>query len=158
MYPGGLAEVIYRPMSKVSWAYPQDAEDMYPFDGTGEKSKEMFLMSDNYKEVDGKIVNKDGSPVTFTFTLPSEAATHPAGAVFTEAQATLAKIGVEIIIDVDANVLNKLEMCIRDRGLCAAAPCRTRPARSRSRAQYFELRKAVPRAWCSVVLLSLIHI
>ncbi len=109
MYPGGLAEVIYRPMSKVSWAYPQDAEDMYPFDGTGEKSKEMFLMSDNYKEVDGKIVNKDGSPVTFTFTLPSEAATHPAGAVFTEAQATLAKIGVEIIIDVDANVLNKLE-------------------------------------------------
>ena len=82
---------------------------MYPFDGTGEKSTEMFLMSDNYKEVDGKIVNTDGSPVTFTFTLPSEAATHPAGAVFTEAQATLAKIGVEIIIDVDANVLNKLE-------------------------------------------------
>ena len=108
-YSGGLAEVIYRPMSKVSWAYPQGAEDMYPFDGTGEKSKEMFLMSDNYKEVDGKIVNKDGSKVTFTFTLPADAANHPAGAVFTEAQTTLAKIGVEVVIDVNANVLNELE-------------------------------------------------
>lgn len=108
-YSGGLAEVIYRPMSKVSWAYPQGAENMYPFDGTGEKSKELFLMSDNYKEVDGKVVNKDGSKVTFTFTLPADAANHPAGAVFTEAQTTLAKIGVEVVIDVNSNVLNELE-------------------------------------------------
>lgn len=109
-YVGGLASNIYRSMSKVSWAYPEDATNMYPFDETGAKSKEYFLKSDNYKEdANGKVVNKDGSPVKFTFTLPSSSDDHPAGKVFLKSKEVLAKIGVEVTIEVDENVLSKLE-------------------------------------------------
>lgn len=108
-YTGGLAEVIYRSMSKVSWAYPKDAKAMYPFDSTAAKSKEFFLNSDNFKEVDGKIKNADGSDVKYTFVLPSDAANHPAGPIFKEAQEVLEKIGVIVDIEVRDSLLNDLE-------------------------------------------------
>lgn len=108
-YSGGLATCIYRSMSKVSWAYPTDAENAYPFDETGATSKAYFLASENYKEVGGKIVNADGSEVAFTFVLPSAASDHPAGAVFLKAQTVLAQIGVKVTIETDENVLSKLE-------------------------------------------------
>lgn len=108
-YTGGLASNIYRSMSKVSWAYPDDAKNMYPFDDSGKASKDFFLKSENYKEVDGKIVNKDGSAVKFTFTLPQASDNHPAGRIFLKAKEVLAKIGVEVTIEIDENALSKLE-------------------------------------------------
>lgn len=108
-YTGGLAENIYRSMSKVSWAYPEDATNMYPFDETGAKSKEYFLNSDKFKEVNGKVVNADGSPVTYKFILPSDAKDHPAGAIFLKAKEVLAKIGVEVTVETDSAVLSKLQ-------------------------------------------------
>jgi peptide/nickel transport system substrate-binding protein len=108
-YTGGLASNIYRSMSKVSWAYPNDATNMYPFDETGTKSKEFFLKSDKYMDKNGKVVNKDGSQVEFVFTLPSSSDDHPAGKVFLKAKEVLEKIGVKVTIEVDENVLSKLE-------------------------------------------------
>lgn len=108
-YSGGLATIIYRSMSRVSWAYPEDAENMYPFDETGKTSKDFFLASDNFKEEDGKVVNKNGTPVEYKFTLPSAADDHPAGQIFLKAKETLAKIGVDVTIEVDDNLLSKLE-------------------------------------------------
>lgn len=106
-YPGGLAEVIHRPMSKVSWAYPQDAQARYPYDATGETSKQLFLDA-GYQEKDGKIVDAAGNALTYTFTLPSSADSHPAGHVFLDTKEVLEKIGVTVNVEVDDGLLNKL--------------------------------------------------
>ena len=42
-YTNGLAQVIYRPMSKVSWAYPDGAEPYYTYDNSGDKILQMLL-------------------------------------------------------------------------------------------------------------------
>lgn len=57
-YPGGLASIIYRGMSSVSWAYPEGlTEAYYPYDKTETKSKiksELDLaVADNYLTTDG---------------------------------------------------------------------------------------------------------
>lgn len=51
---------------------------------------------------------KAGQQVTFKFTIPSEAKDHPAGSIFIDAQAVLAKIGVKVDIEIDQNLLSKL--------------------------------------------------
>ncbi|MBU5331971.1 hypothetical protein KQI61_07155 [Anaerocolumna aminovalerica] len=109
MYPGGLASVIHRPMSQVSWAYPDGSTAMYPFDETGAASKEFFLKAGYTETADGKLLTPDGSKPSFKFTLPSDADDHPAGQVFLKTQEVMEKLGVEIIIDIDQNVLSKLE-------------------------------------------------
>jgi len=42
-YYGELASVNYRTMTKVQWAYPENPENLFPYDGTGETSKALFL-------------------------------------------------------------------------------------------------------------------
>jgi len=110
-YPGGLAEVIHRGMSKVSWAYPQGCTAYYPFDESGETTKQ-YLLAAGYQEVDGKIVDANGNDVNFTFTLPSATDDHPAGAVFLKAQEIFAKLGITVQIEVDSSVLSKLDQGI----------------------------------------------
>ncbi|ABX41192.1 ABC transporter substrate-binding protein [Lachnoclostridium phytofermentans] len=107
-YPGGLAQVIHRPMSQVSWAYPEGCTAMYPFDETGAASKAFFLKAGYKETADGKLLAPDGSKPSFKFTLPSSADDHPAGQVFLKTQEVLEKIGVEVIIDIDQNLLSKL--------------------------------------------------
>lgn len=107
-YPGGLAAVINRPMSQVSWAYPQGSTAMYPYDETAEASKKFFLEAGYTEAADGTLLTADGQKPSFTFTLPAAADAHPAGQVFLKAQEVLAKLGVEVIIDIDQNLLSKL--------------------------------------------------
>ncbi|HPT78231.1 MAG TPA: ABC transporter substrate-binding protein [Candidatus Atribacteria bacterium] len=113
-YYGELASVNYRTMTKVLWAYPDNPEDFFPYDGTGEKSKELFLAA-GYKYDEAKNIMyypdghaKAGQQVTFKFTLPSEAKDHPAGTIFIDTQKVLAKIGVKVEIETDQNLLSKL--------------------------------------------------
>ena len=107
-YPGGLAAVIHRPMSQVSWAYPEGATAMYPFDETGAASKEYFLAAGYTEQADGTLLTPEGSKPSFNFVLPSNAEDHPAGQVFLKAKEVLEKLGVEVLIDVDQNLLSKL--------------------------------------------------
>lgn len=107
-YPGGLAQVIHRPVSQVSWAYPEGCTAMYPFDETGAASKDYFLKAGYKETADGKLLAPDGSKPSFKFTIPSSADDHPAGQVFLKTQEVLGKLGVEIIIDVDQNLLSKI--------------------------------------------------
>lgn len=109
MYPGGLAAVIHRPMSQVSWAYPEGSTAFYPFDETGATSKDYFLKAGFTEQADGKLLGPDGKKVTYTFTLPSNTDDHPAGQVFLKTQEVLAKLGIEVIIDVDDTLLSKLQ-------------------------------------------------
>jgi peptide/nickel transport system substrate-binding protein len=108
-YTNGLATIIHRPMSRVSWAYPRNADNMYPFDETGETSKALFLQSDSFIEEDGNVVYADGSKVTYTFSLPMDIADHPTGQIFLEAKKVLEKIGVEVTVEEDYYLTDKLQ-------------------------------------------------
>jgi peptide/nickel transport system substrate-binding protein len=111
---GELASVNYRTMTKILWAYPEDPNNLFPYDGTGEKSKALFLESGYIYDAAKNIMQypkdhaKAGTQVTFKFTLPMDVADHPAGSVFIDSQEVLAKIGVKVDLEVDANLLGKL--------------------------------------------------
>lgn len=108
-YPGGLGSVIHRPSSQVSWAYPDGATAVYPFDETGAASKAFFLEAGFVEQADGTLLKADGSKASYTFTLPSATDDHPAGQIFLKAQEVLAKLGIEVIIDIDDTLLGKLQ-------------------------------------------------
>lgn len=113
-YYGELASVNNRTMTKVLWAYPDNPQDLFPYDGTGEVSKALFLEAGYvYDEAANEMHypaghEKAGQQVTFKFTLPSEAKDHPAGSIMIDTQEVLAKIGVKVDIDTDQNLLSKL--------------------------------------------------
>lgn len=104
-YPQGLADVIYRSMSQVSWAYPEGGKAIYEFDETLASATEWFKKAGYTTDADGKFVDVP----EFDFYLPSEAKDHPAGALFTTAQALLAKIGVTVNIKVDENLIANIK-------------------------------------------------
>lgn len=113
-YYGELASVNYRTMTKILWAYPENPQCLFPYDGTGEKSKAMFLEAGYVYDAAKNIMKypeghaKAGTQVTYKLTLPSEASTHPAGSIFVDAQEVLGKIGVKTDIEVDNALLGKL--------------------------------------------------
>jgi peptide/nickel transport system substrate-binding protein len=114
-YYGELASVNYRTMTKILWAYPDNPKNLFPYDGTGEASKALFLEA-GYKYDAAKNVMtypdghaKAGQQVTYKFTLPSNAESHPAGSIFIDTQSVLAKIGVKVDIEVDQDLLGKLD-------------------------------------------------
>ena len=113
-YYGELASVNNRTMTKVLWAYPDNPEDLFPYDGTGETSKELFLEAGYVYDEEANEMHypagheKAGQQASFKFTLPSEAKDHPAGSILIDAQEVLAKIGVKVEIDTDQNLLSKL--------------------------------------------------
>lgn len=106
-YPSGLAEVIYRCMSKVNWAYPEDATAKYPYDATGETAKQKFLEA-GYT-YNGDTLMKDGKQAEFVFTLPSDASDHPAGRIFLNAKDVLEGIGANVKIDSDSNLIANIK-------------------------------------------------
>lgn len=109
-----LASVNYRTMSKVCWAYPENPENLFPYDGTGAKSKELFLAAGyKYDEATNTMTYPDGhekagQQVTIKYTIPSDASEHPVGSVFLDSQKVLESIGVKVDIEIDQNVLDKL--------------------------------------------------
>jgi len=113
-YPNGLGSVNYRTMTKVNWAYPDNPENLFPYDATGETSKNLFLEA-GYEYDDAANImkypgghEKAGQQVTLKFTIPSDAKDHPAGSIFQNTQEVLGKIGVKVEIEVDENILDKL--------------------------------------------------
>ncbi len=111
-YYGELASASYRPMTKVQWAYPDNPEQLYPYDESGETSKEL-LLEEGYIDNDGVIEypadhEKAGEQFTLKFTLPMGADDHPAGSIFLDTQKVLEGIGVKVDIEVDTALLGKL--------------------------------------------------
>ncbi|NLI52941.1 MAG: hypothetical protein GX417_01295 [Clostridiales bacterium] len=113
-YYGELATVNYRTMTKIQWAYPENPENMFPYDGTGETAKALFLEAGFVYDEATNVMSypadsdKAGQQVTIKATLPMDAADHPAGSVLINAQEVLATIGVKLDIEVDDALLNKL--------------------------------------------------
>ena len=103
-YPNGLADIIYRAQSQVSWAYPEGAEAIYPFDETLATAIENFQKA-GYTFEDGKFTDVPA----ITFYLPSNSDDHPAGGVYLKAQELLATIGVTANIEVDQNLIANIK-------------------------------------------------
>lgn len=113
-YYGELATVNYRTMTKIQWAYPENPDNLFPYDETGETAKALFLDAGYIYDEAANIMyypadnEKAGQQVTIKATLPSDAASHPAGTVLINSQKVFEKIGVKLDIEVDESVLNKL--------------------------------------------------
>lgn len=101
-YPSGLADIIYRSMTQVSWAYPENATAIYPFDETLATAIAEFKAAGyTYDEATGKFTDVPA----FDFYLPSEAKDHPAGGIFLRAQELLTTIGVTVNVKVDNSLI-----------------------------------------------------
>ena len=105
-YPNGLADVIYRSQSQVSWAYPEGATAIYPYDEKLTSTIEYFKKAGHtFDEATGKFTDAP----TFDFYLPSDAAQHPAGGIYLKAKELLATIGVNIEIKVDTKLIKDIK-------------------------------------------------
>ena len=105
-YPNGLADVIYRSQSQVSWAYPEGGTAVYPFDETLATAIENFKKAGyTFDEETGKFTDVPA----INFYLPSSSDDHPAGGVYLRAQELLATIGVTANIEVDQNLIANIK-------------------------------------------------
>lgn len=114
-YKGNLCELIYRPMSTTSWAYPEDAtEPYYKFDKTGTEIKQV-LEADGYELVDGVYQkNIDGFGLdrlagqNYRLTIAGGSTDHPAYAMFLRAAEILNSAGMEVKVVTSQTALSDL--------------------------------------------------
>ncbi len=105
-YPAGLAEVIYRSQTQVSWAYPEGAEAIYAFDATLATAIANYKKAGyTYDEATGKFTDVPD----IDFYLPSDAADHPAGGTFIRAKELLETIGVTANIRTDSDLIANIK-------------------------------------------------
>ncbi|ONI45096.1 hypothetical protein AN641_04740 [Candidatus Epulonipiscioides gigas] len=101
-YYGELATIIERPMSTVSWAYPDDATEYYGYDVA--KAKEYFTLA-GYEEVDGKLM-KDGKQLRIEVGIPGGGTMdHPTAPVLTQMKSDMEAMGAVLeIADTDGAI------------------------------------------------------
>lgn len=129
-YNGGLCELIYRPMSLTSWAYPKGATAFKTADGSidytfyhSQNSSQALanqaaarkiadmLSQYGYSVKDGQVLRGPGSTGALqklTFTVAGESNDHPAWQMFKNAEEILESIGFEVDVKTDAFALTKL--------------------------------------------------
>lgn len=116
-----LASLIYRPMSKQSWAYDTEAKTYtnntmdgytvdYAYDGTGSEIAKMLEDHGYNVSSNGKVISDpDGKAIPeMTFTIAGESDDHPAYQMFKNAQEVLKKIGINVSVKTDQFALKKL--------------------------------------------------
>ncbi len=119
-YGEKLAETIYRPMSRTSWAYPNGAEEYngrvenansesITYDVEGDEIEALVAAAGYVKKSDGFYHHEDtDEKLTFTFTIAGETTDHPAYAMFLDAQKTLNDMGWDISVKPDILALKKM--------------------------------------------------
>lgn len=118
-YKGGLAEIIYRPMSKTSWAYPQDATVFksadgtldYSYDSTGSEIKQLvedagyvFNGTCYEKTIEGFGVDK----LDYKLTIAGGSVDHPAYSMFLNAAKILNSAGFDVKVVTSQTALSDL--------------------------------------------------
>ena len=115
-YPEGSCSRIFWPMSKTSWAYPDDGR-VYPYYQTKTKDEILTMLKDagyEQRTEGGKVMlgKKDDSGVwqqlSYTFTIPGTSNDHPAALMFERAAQTLNSIGFKVSVKTDNWALKKL--------------------------------------------------
>ncbi|OON98514.1 MAG: hypothetical protein ATN35_00835 [Epulopiscium sp. Nele67-Bin004] len=101
-YYGPHATVIERPMSQVSWAYPQDAEEIYGY--SKEKALEHFLAA-GYEQINGQLV-KDGEQLKIEVGISGNGIMdHPVAPILTQMKVDLEDLGGSMeIFDTDSSL------------------------------------------------------
>ncbi len=106
-YPG-YASAIYRPMTKASWAYPDNlTEQYYKYDATGAVSEKLVVDAGYVKNKNG-VYTKNGHTLKYTFTIAGDTTDHPAYLALKTASEILNKHGFDISIYPDNDALKKL--------------------------------------------------
>ncbi len=105
----GYSDSIYRPMTKESWAYPEDdgGKQYYEFDPTGATSVDLMEKAGFTTNSDG-IWTKDGHTCKYVFTIAGDSADHPAYNSLKQAAEILNENGFDIEVKTDINALSKL--------------------------------------------------
>lgn len=118
-YKGGLAEIIYRPMSKASWAYPDSAtvykdENLgldYSYDKWGNEIEQM-VKDAGYEKVDGvyqKNIRGFGlDKLDYKFTIAGGSQDHPAYKMFLDAAQILNSHGFAVKVVCSQTALSDL--------------------------------------------------
>ena len=100
-YGDELASVIERSVSRVSWAYPENAEPYYNY--SKDEALSHFLNA-GFVQENGKLM-KNGKQLRVEIYV-GQLDTHPAGPIITQMKADLASLGGELVIqDVAPDVL-----------------------------------------------------
>ncbi len=108
-YTESLADVIYRPMSMLSWAYPTGCTEYESIAYTTEKAEiEALVEGAGWTKVDGGVYTKDNKPLKLTFTIAGETTDHPAYEMFQDAAKFLNECGFDISVTTDITALKKL--------------------------------------------------
>lgn len=107
-YTESLADVIYRPMSNISWAYPEDATEYDKIAFTTEKEEIEALVESAGWTKSGGVYQKNGKTLKLTFTIAGDTTDHPAYSMFEEAATFLRECGFDITVTTSINALKSL--------------------------------------------------
>ena len=116
-YYVGYSYAINRPMTRASWAYPKDTDDLgqyYKFDSTGKTSEELVSnpekggFTKNAKGIYEKTVKGKKQVLEYTFTIAGDSDEHPAYLAMITAADILNAHGFKIKVEKDRNALKKL--------------------------------------------------
>ena len=124
-YQGNLAEVIYRPMSSVSWAYPKGATTYTSKEYFGQYGKEVSYSYDSLGTEIEKIVQAEGytksggvyhknipgfgdDRLDYEFTIAGSSTDHPLYNVFLNAQKILNRCGFAVKVVTSQTALSDL--------------------------------------------------
>lgn len=106
-YTGQLAELIHRPMSSTSWAYPKGCTAYYQYTTSKEDIQKLVKDAGWTLNKDG-IFEKNGQTLKITFTIAGETVDHPAYTMFEQASIFLNECGFDTTVTTDVNALKKL--------------------------------------------------
>ncbi len=106
-YTENLAELIYRPMSVTSWAYPDGCTPFYDYT-TSKDEIQALVMSAGWTLNANNKFEKNGKTLKFTFTIAGETVDHPAYNMFQLASEFLNECGFDTTVSTDVNALKKL--------------------------------------------------
>ncbi|MBR4933775.1 MAG: hypothetical protein IKZ03_04885, partial [Clostridia bacterium] len=109
-YYFGYSKPITRPMTKASWAYPNEVDaqgQYYKFDETGETSKKLMEDAGYVQNAKG-VYYKGDHTCKYIFTIAGDSTDHPAYASLKRASEILNGIGFDIEVKPDINALKKL--------------------------------------------------
>lgn len=120
----GLAQVIYRPMSLTSWAYPKDSSGKnigeyagVAYDPNLEDVKALIQQAGYEKvdgvytkttQVDGMANAANGTKLKLTFTIAGQTTDHPTYKLFVDTAKQLNDIGFDITVTTDIQALKKM--------------------------------------------------
>ncbi|MDE5789473.1 MAG: hypothetical protein K2H78_03535 [Clostridia bacterium] len=110
-YGDSLVNLINRPMSTTSWAYPKDSTRYYERKTDTNFIKKLVSDSGHWTYMESDKLfhnNSDNSVLKLTFTIAGESTDHPSYKMFMEAKTFLEQCGFKISVETDIQALKKL--------------------------------------------------